>query len=162
MKTTLKKFLFTITLFLCAVNYVQAQDRRDNHPDDRQHPIPPSYKELLQKMDANDDGKLAKNEVKGPLSRDFKHLDANEDGFITESELENGKPNCKRRRPTNENSMNITSVFKEMDANKDKKIAKSEAKNSIAKRFEEFDLDNNGYLSKIEMGKALKIINKGN
>ncbi len=46
-----------------------------------------------------------------------------------------------------------------MDTDKDKKIAKSEAKNSIAERFEEFDLDNDDYISKIEMGKALKKIN---
>ena len=162
MKTTIKRFLFTIAIVVCSVNYTQAQGRGANGPSDRQRPAPPSYEELLQKMDANDDGKLAENEAKGPLSKDFKHIDTNQDGFITKDELENGKPNRKRRKPKKENEVNITSIFTQMDTDKDKKIAKSEAKDIVAERFEEFDLDNDDYISKIEMGKALKKINKDN
>jgi len=39
-------------------------------------------------MDANKDGKLSKNEVKGPIAEDFSKIDANQDGFITREELE--------------------------------------------------------------------------
>ena len=47
-------------------------------------------------MDANEDGKLSKEEVKGPLKDHFDTVDADEDGFITEEELENA-PKPKRR-----------------------------------------------------------------
>jgi Ca2+-binding EF-hand superfamily protein len=162
MKLNTRQIIYTFLLIICCIPYTNAQGRGGNAPSDRQRPTPPSYEELLQKMDVNKDGKLAKNEAKGPLSKDFKQVDTNGDGFITEDELKKGKPNHKRRKPKNENGVNITSIFKEMDIDKDKKIAKSEAKNIVAERFEEFDLDNDNYISKIEMGKALKKINKDN
>ena len=45
--------------------------------------------ELMTKMDANKDGKLSKDEVKGPLSNDFDKIDTNEDGYISLEELNN-------------------------------------------------------------------------
>lgn len=56
----------------------------------------PTFKQLLKEMDKNEDGKLSKKEVKGPLKKDFVTIDINEDGFITEKELENA-PKPKRR-----------------------------------------------------------------
>ena len=47
-------------------------------------------------MDANEDGKLSKKEVKGPIKDDFDTIDADEDGFITEEELKKA-PKPKRR-----------------------------------------------------------------
>lgn len=49
----------------------------------------PSVAQIFEHMDANNDGKLSKKEVKGPLRRDFARVDTDEDGFITEKELEN-------------------------------------------------------------------------
>lgn len=57
---------------------------------------PPTFKQLLKEMDADKDGKLSKNEVKGPLQKDFDKIDANEDGFLTEKELKKA-PKPKRR-----------------------------------------------------------------
>ena len=68
--------------------------------DDRRPPKgegPPSFKELLSKMDANQDGKLAKAEVKGPLQKDFDKVDENKDGFITEKELKKAGPPKRRK-----------------------------------------------------------------
>lgn len=48
---------------------------------------PPSFEELLEKMDSNKDGKLSKKEIKGPLKNDFARIDDNKDGFITKEEL---------------------------------------------------------------------------
>ncbi len=157
-KMKAKQVVYTVLVALFFITYTNAQERGDQKPERGQRPAPPSYEELLQKMDANEDGKLAEIEAKGPLSKDFKHIDANQDGFITKDELEKGAPNHRKRK--SKNGVNLTSIFKEMDTNKDKKIAKSEAKNGIADRFQEFDLDNDDYISKIEMGKALKRINK--
>lgn len=50
---------------------------------------PPSFNHLLEKMDSNNDGKLSKEEIKGPLAKDFDVIDTNEDGFITEEEFKN-------------------------------------------------------------------------
>ncbi len=62
---------------------------------------PPSTDEIF-KMDANNDGKLAKSEVEGPLQRDFSKIDSNDDGFITRTELENApKPQRGQRPPRN-------------------------------------------------------------
>ncbi|MCG1035475.1 YHYH protein [Polaribacter sargassicola] len=52
---------------------------------------PRSFSELLDVMDVNKDGKLAKEEVKGPLTDQFSRLDANNDGFLTKEELEKGR-----------------------------------------------------------------------
>lgn len=47
-----------------------------------------SMDQLLERMDDNNDGKLSKTEVKGPLVTDFSIIDLNEDGFLTIEELE--------------------------------------------------------------------------
>lgn len=65
-------------------------NRRQNQSDKRRRP--PSFAELLEMMDANNDKKLSKQEVKGPLKQDFDKVDANSDGYITEEELKNVKP----------------------------------------------------------------------
>lgn len=63
----------------------------------REHRKPPSAEELLKEMDANEDGKLSKKEVKGRLKKHFDKIDANEDGFLTKEELEKApKPEGKR------------------------------------------------------------------
>lgn len=48
---------------------------------------PPSFADLLGKMDSNDDGKLSKTEVKGKLQENFDKRDSNKDGYITEDEM---------------------------------------------------------------------------
>ncbi|WP_117880870.1 CREC-EF hand family protein [Aureibaculum luteum] len=62
----------------------------------------PTYSELLKKMDANEDGKLAKAEVKGRLEENFDKIDTDKDGFISEKEFENApKPERKGKRKQN-------------------------------------------------------------
>lgn len=59
---------------------------------------PPTFTELLKKMDKDEDGQLSKDEVKGPLKNDFAKIDTNEDGFITKEELEKApKPKGPKR-----------------------------------------------------------------
>ncbi len=78
-----------ITLFMTNSSFGQSDDK----PERKR---PPTFKELLEKMDANEDGKLSKKEIKGPLKEHFDKVDANEDGFITEEELKKA-PKPKRR-----------------------------------------------------------------
>ena len=48
----------------------------------------PSVDAIFEKMDVNKDGKLAVDEVKGPLKEKFTVIDADADGFITKEEME--------------------------------------------------------------------------
>lgn len=57
----------------------------------------PLFADLLTKMDANKDGKLALAEVEGPLKDSFPQIDKDQDGFITEEEFKNA-PRPGRRR----------------------------------------------------------------
>ena len=60
---------------------------------------PPTFKQLLKEMDANEDGKLSAKEIKGPLKDEFAKVDTNEDGFITKDEFEKGaKPKRQGKR----------------------------------------------------------------
>ncbi len=60
----------------------------------------PSIDEIFA-MDANQDGKLDKSEIKGPLLRDFDRVDSDSDGFITRTELENAPRPPRGQGPRN-------------------------------------------------------------
>ena len=71
---------------------------QEQPPRQGQRVGPPSFAELLEKMDANQDGKLARSEVQGRLKDHFAKVDTNEDGFITEEEMKNApKPTIPNR-----------------------------------------------------------------
>lgn len=89
MKNRFKTIVFVLVLFMSASSFAQSEDRQKRRK-------PPTFKELLKEMDANEDGKLSKKEIKGPLKDDFDKVDADEDGFITEEELKKA-PKPKRR-----------------------------------------------------------------
>jgi len=61
----------------------QCEDPKDNKK------APPSGAELIAEMDENGDGKLSKNEIKGPLANDFDTVDTDGDGYLTEEEIDN-------------------------------------------------------------------------
>lgn len=83
--------VFGVALFMSSNAFAQSSDRQERKE-------PPTYAELLKEMDANEDGKLAKDELKGPLKDDFAKIDTDEDGFISEEEFKNApKPERKGR-----------------------------------------------------------------
>ena len=83
MKTTnLKSGIIAMLLFLGCVTFSNAQPQQKN--DQKK---PPTFAALLQEMDKNEDGKLAKSELKGPLKDDFAKIDTDEDGLISEAEF---------------------------------------------------------------------------
>ena len=84
--------IFGATLFFSTNAFAQSQNR----PERRERP---TFAEMIKKMDANEDGKLSKDEIKGRLKERFDVIDADEDGFITEEEFEKApKPERKERR----------------------------------------------------------------
>ncbi len=93
MKKKNRKTLIAMAIVCFAfVSSVNAQSR------DREQKEPPTYAELLEKMDENEDGKLEESELKGPLKEHFSEIDSNEDGYISEKEFENA-PKPKGKRP---------------------------------------------------------------
>ncbi|CAZ96705.1 EF-hand domain-containing protein [Zobellia galactanivorans] len=58
---------------------------------------PPSATEILKQMDKDEDGKLSKEEVKGPLKNDFSKIDTDEDGYLSLDELKKA-PKPQRRK----------------------------------------------------------------
>ena len=92
MKTTkFKGSLIAVLFCLGCVSLSHAQQRNNERKS------PPTYAELLKEMDTNEDGKLAKAEVKGPLKEKFTEIDTDEDGFISEEEFKKA-PKPERRR----------------------------------------------------------------
>jgi Ca2+-binding EF-hand superfamily protein len=78
------------TIFLMSTSaFGQSDEKKDGKK-------PPSFSELLEKMDENEDERLSEKEIKGPLREHFDTIDADEDGFITEEELKKA-PKPKRR-----------------------------------------------------------------
>ena len=80
--------VFGLTLFFAPIAFAQGQQKEGRKK-------PPTFEQLIEKMDSNEDGKLSKAEIKGPLKNDFEKVDTNEDGFITEEEFDNA-PRPKR------------------------------------------------------------------
>ncbi|PQV47799.1 EF hand domain-containing protein [Jejuia pallidilutea] len=79
------------TLFTFTANAQQSRDQ-----DQRKEP--PSVDEIFEHMDENEDGKLSKEEVKGPLKEMFTKIDTNEDGYLSKKEVEEA-PKPEGRRP---------------------------------------------------------------
>lgn len=68
------------------------EPKRERRQGNRNRPR--SFEDLLKRMDTNKDGKLSKEEVRGPLANHFSKIDSNNDGFITKEELKKApKPN---------------------------------------------------------------------
>ena len=97
MKKSTNKILAVIivSLGLSASTFAQA-----GNSDDRPKG-PPTFKQLLKDLDANEDGKISLKEVKGPLAKDFKKIDTDEDGFLSEKEIENAPKPERKQRPRN-------------------------------------------------------------
>ncbi|WP_027391563.1 hypothetical protein [Aquimarina latercula] len=81
----------SLLLFSCKTN-AQSKDEKKRGKER------PTVEEIFEMMDKNEDGKLAKDEVKGPLERDFAKIDLDEDGFITKEELKKA-PKPERKGP---------------------------------------------------------------
>jgi Ca2+-binding EF-hand superfamily protein len=94
MKNVIKTIVlvFGISLFTANSSYGQ-NDKKQERKE------PPTFAKLLKEMDANDDGKLSKKEIKGPLKNDFAKVDTDEDGFISEKEFEKAPKPEKGERP---------------------------------------------------------------
>lgn len=93
-KINLKTAVLSLAFMAFGMTFSMAQSQRKNEQQK-----PPTFSELLKQMDKNEDGKLAKAEIKGPLKDNFDKIDTDEDGFISEKEFKKApKPNGSGQR----------------------------------------------------------------
>ena len=95
MKNKHVTFSLVLGLFV-GVTYSALGQTEQRRPDRER----PSVEQILADLDTDEDGRLSKEEVRGPLKKDFAQIDTDEDGFITEAELKKA-PKPERRRPEN-------------------------------------------------------------
>ena len=93
-------------------------------------------------MDVNNDGKISKEEWKGPADL-FTRIDADKDGYITREEMRQNRPQRGDRRRGRPN-------FSEMDTNNDGKVSKDEWKGP-ADLFDRIDANQDGSIVQDEM-----------
>lgn len=95
-KITFKTALVTVVFICFGITFVTAQSDRGKQQKR------PSYEELLEKLDADEDGKLSEEEVEeSPMKKQFSNIDTDEDGFISEEEFENAPKPTRRGRKEN-------------------------------------------------------------
>ena len=85
----MKKYMFNAIALVAMmlVMNVSCAQQEGQMGNGKEQKGPPSFSELLEKMDANQDGLLAKEELQGPLAKDFDKIDTDKDGFLSEEEL---------------------------------------------------------------------------
>ncbi len=100
MKTIFSKTMSVVlvSLFITSCNKKTASPSKTQAQENVQSKAPnsqrsartgkmPEFKNILSRVDTNNDGKIAKSEAKGRLVDAFEKLDVNSDGFITETEF---------------------------------------------------------------------------
>lgn len=93
-RNTLKIAITMLTVVLFASCKTTSETESNNNSTQRSRGGQPSVENLLTQMDSNKDGKLSKDEVKGPLKNDFSKIDTNDDGYLSKDELKKApKPN---------------------------------------------------------------------
>jgi Ca2+-binding EF-hand superfamily protein len=94
--------IITVALFFTCKSFSQTKSTQNENPQEKGRP---NIEELFAKMDSNQDSKLSKEEVKGPLKNDFSKIDLNNDGFLTKEEIKKAtKPD--RKEPPQGNRPN--------------------------------------------------------
>lgn len=92
--------IFFVTM-ICSFTTKKTNDsfqRQEQNQDELRKRKMPTTRQIMDKMDSNKDGKLSKEEVKGPLANDFSKVDSNKDGYISKEELDKA-PKPKRAMP---------------------------------------------------------------
>lgn len=142
-------------------------------------------KERLLQMDANQDGKIAKDEAPEGMAQRFDQMDLNEDGFLDEKEIDEmvssrgqgqqgGRgqaqtgprgqrgPGGQGGRPAGQRGAGqfdpvaIKARILDSDTNDDGKLTKEELPAQMQRRFEQMDANGDGFADESEIDEMLK------
>ncbi len=97
----MKNTLLIILTFTFLISCKSNQEKKEQQEPNGQRP---SAAQLISELDGNEDGKLSKNEVNGPIADDFANIDSNNDGFLTLEELNKAGKNQGNRPPQQTNT----------------------------------------------------------
>ncbi len=97
----MKNTLLIILTFTILISCKSNQEKKEQQEPNGQRP---SSTQIISEMDSNQDGKLSKSEVKGPIAEDFANIDSNDDGFLTLEELNKAEKNQENRPPQQTNT----------------------------------------------------------
>ncbi len=138
---------------------------KNKQKGDAKGPLEDRVNLLLERMDTNKDGKISRDEAKGPLAKGFDRLDTNGDGYLDRAELRRAAEKLgqlkglaknkagKAERPTPRTGPD----FDSLDKNADGRLTRDELQSTpLADRFDEIDANKDGKIDKKEFEAFLK------
>lgn len=155
-----------------AAERIASGSMRPGRPGRPGAPEAPSAEQVMQDLDANADGAIARDEARGPLADQFEESDADHDGSVNGVELAAAVERFRRQGPPRGHGPreggdergpgampSPERVLEHLDADKSGAIEKSEAKGPFAEHFDRVDADKNGSVSVEELeaaGRAMR------
>jgi Ca2+-binding EF-hand superfamily protein len=116
--------------------------------------------EFIKRFDKNKDGFLTKDELPPFLAQAFDRMDTNKDGKLDKQEVAVLLRVLRQRfarQPNNpaagraQVDQIVNNLLQRMDKDKDGRISKKEATGQIARLFDQFDTNKDGYLDRQEL-----------
>ncbi|MCH2114956.1 MAG: hypothetical protein MK171_08615 [Pirellulales bacterium] len=137
-------------------------------PNRRSDPLadPKQALRLFEQLDSDGDGYVSSGEVTEQLADRFGrlmlHADQDTDGRLSQRELlalsERRQAEAAKRRPLEEIEENVQRLLQRLDRNRDQRLSRKEAPRRMSKQFDKLDVDGNGMLDRIELGKIVKFV----
>lgn len=122
---------------------------------------PPRGERIMEELDTNGDGQIAKSEVEAKRASAFAEADANGDGAVSQSEF-SAFTEAKREEKRAERE---AAMFSRLDTDGDGVVSDAEFNTREMKMFERVDADGDGVISEEEMeemrGKARRGMGRG-
>lgn len=151
-------------LLLAAVANAQPPKGKPGRPGEgRGRGGMPGIDQILQRFDANKDGKLSKDELPEQAAERIMRADANGDGVVTKEELEEVRKRIAggQRGGEGRGMPNPEQLFQRLDANGDGKLSKDELPERFGQRIMQADADKDGVVTKEEFAEIAKQMGGG-